>query len=251
MTIITAENVKKLLETVDAGLSAGLGKPVPGQMCVEAAVCFALGLPHSDDPGCVSQSVRELKIALNDSVVWSDNQSRARGLRRLAVAQLGTKGTLDEVEFARRAVMLLINKTLADFLDSQGQTEHANDCRQASDLASARKAADAVWAANAARAAANAAWAAAYAAYAAYAVAWAARAYAIWAAVADAVAKAVDAVWAADAVDAVAVAWAAKAAVAQMGQEQLAFDFAEGVVQILIDMKAPGTQWLGLTEENK
>jgi hypothetical protein len=215
MTIITAENVKKLLETVDAGLVKGLGKPVPGQMCVEAAVCYALGLPHSDDPGCVSQSVRELKIALNDSVVWSDNQSRARGLRRLAVAQLGTKGTLDEVEFARRVIMLLINKTLADFLDSQGQTEHANDCRQASDLASARKAARAAvaWDANAV-----------YAARAAYAVAWAANA-------------------------AVAVAWAAKAAVAQMGQEQLAFDFAEGVVQILIDMKAPGTQWLGLTEE--
>ncbi len=37
---------RKLLEVVDAGLCSGLGEPIPGQMCVEAAICFALGLPR-------------------------------------------------------------------------------------------------------------------------------------------------------------------------------------------------------------
>ena len=36
---------RKVLKTVDAGLCSGKGAPEPGKMCVEAAVCFALGLP--------------------------------------------------------------------------------------------------------------------------------------------------------------------------------------------------------------
>lgn len=51
---ITREIASKVLEVVDAGLVKGLGQPLPGQMCVEAAVCFAMGLPHSDEPTCVA-----------------------------------------------------------------------------------------------------------------------------------------------------------------------------------------------------
>src|SRR5689334_8095566 len=100
---ITRDVAVRVLEVVDAGLSSGVGKPVPGQMCVEAAVCYALGLPHGDDPQCVSPALRSLKIRLNDSD-WSSNAARAKGLRRLALAQLGSKGVLDEKEFARRVV---------------------------------------------------------------------------------------------------------------------------------------------------
>ena len=66
--------VRKLLTVVDKGLSKGVGKPIPGQMCVEAAVCYALGLPHGDDPQCVANSLRQLKITLNDSY-WSSNKA--------------------------------------------------------------------------------------------------------------------------------------------------------------------------------
>ena len=51
---ITQEIAAKVLEIVDAGLVGGVGKPVPGQMCVEAAVCYAMGLPHGDEPTCVA-----------------------------------------------------------------------------------------------------------------------------------------------------------------------------------------------------
>lgn len=82
---------RKVLETVDAGLSSGLGVQKPGKMCVEAAVCYALGLPHGDNPPCVGVAVRAFKIRLNDSG-WSSPEARAKGMRKLAIAQLGSDG---------------------------------------------------------------------------------------------------------------------------------------------------------------
>src|SRR5690606_30726578 len=108
---ITREVAVKVLDTVDAGLVHGKGDPVPGQMCVEAAVCYAMGLPHSDQPACVAPALRQLKIALNDKA-WSSPQARAQGLRRLALAQLGSAGVLDEVEFTRRVAEMAIRKAV-------------------------------------------------------------------------------------------------------------------------------------------
>ena len=98
---ITKAIARKVLDTVDAGLVGGVGVPAPGHMCVEAAVCYALGLAHGDDPGCVAPALRALQIRLNDSN-WSSPTSRAAGMRRLAVAQLGSAGVLNEKEFTRR-----------------------------------------------------------------------------------------------------------------------------------------------------
>jgi hypothetical protein len=81
---------KRVLKVVDKGLVNGVGKPEPGRMCVEAAVCYAIGQKHDDDPVCVHDDVRSLKIDMNDSLAWSDDKARARGMRRLAIAQLGT-----------------------------------------------------------------------------------------------------------------------------------------------------------------
>ena len=86
---ITEPLIRKLLATVDAGLTAGVGVPEPGKMCVEAAIAFALGEPHSDGPTCVHPVVRAGKIALNDCA-WSSDLARAKGLRRVAIAQLGS-----------------------------------------------------------------------------------------------------------------------------------------------------------------
>ncbi len=80
---------RTVLNVVDAGLVRGLGSAKPGQMCVEAAVCFAYGLPHSDNPPCVGAAVRAFKIRLNDAA-WSSDQARAKGMRKLAIAQLGS-----------------------------------------------------------------------------------------------------------------------------------------------------------------
>lgn len=95
---ITREIAEKVLATIDAGLVAGIGAPVPGKMCVEAAVCYAMGLPHGDEPACVNSVLRNLKITLNDQA-WSSDKARASGMRRLGLAQLGSAGTLDARAF--------------------------------------------------------------------------------------------------------------------------------------------------------
>ena len=99
---LTESIARKVLKTLDAGLISGLGKPVPGQMCVEAAVCYAYGLKHSDNPPCVGSAVRAFKIRLNDSR-WSSNAARTAGMRALSIAQLGSD-VIDQGAFAKMVV---------------------------------------------------------------------------------------------------------------------------------------------------
>ncbi|MGD9881234.1 MAG: hypothetical protein AB7F22_07695 [Reyranella sp.] len=254
MKKITKKIAAKVLEVVDCGLSHGVGIPEPGKMCVEAAVCYALGLPHGDDPQCVSPALRQLKISLNDKC-WSSPMARAKGLRRLALAQLGSKGVLDDSEFAKRVAELAIRSSVPVALRAAASIHKNAEHRQKMLDAAARcekkgtkAAANAAYAAYAAAYAAATA-AAANAAYAAYAAAYAAAnaAYAAYAAYAAATA-ADNAAYAAAAATAAAYAAAAAAAANAATRDRSLAEFAEGVVQILIAMGAPGCQWLYLTE---
>lgn len=92
---ITEQHVTKILHLLSFGLTKGLGKQEPGQMCVEAAICAAMGLPHSDDPPCIGSAVRLAKISLNDCK-WSSNMARAEGMKKLAIAQLGSDALVQE-----------------------------------------------------------------------------------------------------------------------------------------------------------
>ena len=208
MIEITRDIATKVRDAVDAGLVHGVGIQEPGKMCVEAAVCFALGLPHGDDPGCVSAPLRRLKIRLNDSS-WSSNQARANGLRRLAIAQLGSKGVLDDAEFVRRVASMTIRRSVPVCLRRAAKLnpKHA-EALEAKSVARTVRAADAA-AAYAADAAADAAAYAAYAAAAAAAYNAADAAYAADAAAYAAYAYA--AAYAADAADAADAAYAADA----------------------------------------
>ncbi len=129
-------SVRRILDVVDAGLTIGVGRPQPGRMCVQAAVCYALGEPHGDKPQCVAQAVRLLAISLNDAV-WSSPQARAAGMRRLAIAQLGTAGTIDEGEFARILADLTIRQILPIALRTVGLEEEAVRCEQEGTLEAA------------------------------------------------------------------------------------------------------------------
>jgi hypothetical protein len=234
---------RRVLEVVDAGLVHGMGAPEPGKMCVEAAVCFAMGLPHSDEPTCVAPALRRLKIRLNDSR-WSSDQARSKGLRRLAIAQLGSAGALDEKEFAKRCARLAIQTSVPTALRaaaSLAKSERKERLLAAADLCereptevNARSAKDAAYAAEAAAAYAADAYAAAYAADA-HAAAYAAEA-------------AAEAAYAAYAAAYAAYAYAAAAADAAYAADRSLAAFAEGVVQILVEMNAPGCEWLRLTE---
>lgn len=110
ITTVGLPLARRVLQIVDQGLVYGIGKPIPGQMCVEHAVCYAMGVVHSDNPECVHPRVRDAKVELND-MNWSDGKARARGLRRLAVAQLGSNN-IDPYEFARWTIVHLLRDIL-------------------------------------------------------------------------------------------------------------------------------------------
>ncbi len=235
---------RKVLSVVDQGLSKGLGTrgegDEQGEMCVEAAVCYALDLPHGDDPGCVSLVLRSLKIRLNDSN-WSSKKARAKGLRRLAIAQLGSKGNLDEKKFVKRLADYAIYVSTPNALRSA-----ASICKNEKHKAALCEAANRCEKEGTRNSAINANKVAYAAAYAADAAAAYAAAYA--AAAADAAAYAADAAdAAADAAAYAADAAAAYAAKKQTRDKSLAA-YAEAVVQILIDLKVPGCEYLYLTE---
>jgi hypothetical protein len=246
MNNITRELAAKVLEVVDAGLVLGLGEPVPGEMCVEAAVCYALGLPHGDDPACVSRAVRSLKISLNDRA-WSSAGARAKGMRRLAIAQLGSAGTIDDTEFAKRVAEMTVRKMVPIAMKAAASVQTNAEHRDA--LIAAANLCEAVdkGGASAARGAACAAAADASSASAARACA---AAYAAASASASAAASASSSSYAAAATVACtyAVATAAHVASAADACDGTLSDFAECVVQILIEMRAPGCEWLDLTE---
>jgi len=168
MVEITHAIARKVLTVVDAGLVKGVGNRKLGEMCVEAAVCFALGEKHGDEPTCVDPILRAFKIGLNDAE-WSSTKARANGLRRLALAQLGSAGAFDATDFAHRLTMMTVNKIVPRVLRVAAAMKlpgkHSEALEQAAKACESAETSDA--ASYAARAASDAASAASYAASAA------------------------------------------------------------------------------------
>lgn len=192
----------KLTEIVSAGLVKGLGTPEPGKLCLEAAICLALGEAHGDKPSCVAAPDNAFAIRLQDAYPGTPEE-RAKLFLPLGLAQLGTAGT-DRKPWAKLLVEGTIRKVLpmwlrnaaekqsdkthraallaaADKCESDGTQESAMHARDAADAAQPATAAYAY-----ATAAADAATAAAADAYAATAAAAYAYAYAAAIAAADA-----------------------------------------------------------------
>jgi hypothetical protein len=240
--IIDRALASRVLEVVDAGLISGKGVPEPGKMCVEAAVCFAMGLPHSDQPACVSPVLRKLKISLNDRA-WSSNAARAVGLRRLAIAQLGSVSALDEKAFLGHVVEMTIKKIVPRAMRSAARVQKSHAHKDALEAAAVKCETDADRAS--ALEARDVARSAAYAAAYADADAAAASASAAYAASYDADAAAASAS-AAYAASYAADADAASAAYAYAARDRELSFYAEEVVRILIAMKAPGCEFLDL-----
>lgn len=60
----------------------------------------------------VHEVLRSVKIELNDISGWLNNKARARGLRRLAIAQLGSDEKFDSKLFSTKVVQLTSSKYL-------------------------------------------------------------------------------------------------------------------------------------------
>ncbi len=121
----TIKHAKEVIRLVNFGLTKGLGEPKEGKMCIEAVICKVFNLPHGDNPECVGEEVRKAKIALNDCR-WSSNLVRANGMKKLAIAQLGSN-TLNQEKFkqklkletAKKILPYLIQKNYEDTKDDR------------------------------------------------------------------------------------------------------------------------------------
>jgi hypothetical protein len=126
------------------GLCSGVGTRT-GQMCIEAAICAVLGEPHGDKPSCVTSSVRAFKICLNDAN-WSSAEARAKGLRAVGIAQLGSKGTVDDIAFSTRiaelTIRILLPRLLRDLVKTPEALAAALRCEQEGTQAAAESAAE-------------------------------------------------------------------------------------------------------------
>ena len=256
MQQINREFASKVLETVNAGLVGGLGIAKPGQMCVEAVICYAMGVKHGDKPSCVGAAVNSFMIRLNDAS-WPTDKDRTETLRRISIAQLGSN-TIDQKEFARLVTLETIRKMIPIALRAAAKLnpkfadeleEQSLVCEGITDLETGRKAAQdssdlalRVRAAAADAAAADAYAAAAADAYAAYAAA----AYAAYAAAAAADAAYAAAAYAAAAYAAAAYAYAAYAAAA--ARLEVLKEAAQIGLDALIELKSPGVEFLDLCE---
>ena len=248
MDFITLDQQKVLAkfdEALGRGLCVGKGDR-NGQMCIEAAICYALDLPHGDDPACVTSSVRSFKIKLNDSSRWTSPASRAKHLRNLGIAQIGSKGVVDDKLFSTILVKQVIQKlipTLFRDLYPNKWVDLVNACEKEGSQKAARALANAAvdaavdaaaYADAAAAVAANAAAAAAAADTANAAVDAAAYAAAAVAAnAANAAAAAVDAAYA-----------AANAKRKSHDPEKYLILAASLALDVLKELKSPGCAWL-------
>jgi hypothetical protein len=111
---ITEELARKVLAIIDKELSEPLFQPRIAFVSVEGPLCDVLSRPRpspsSDGLGWASPALRILTGCLHECR-WTSSKARAEGLRRLALAQLGSHA-LDDREFARRVAEMTIRTVL-------------------------------------------------------------------------------------------------------------------------------------------
>jgi hypothetical protein len=236
---ITREVAEKVLSVVNAGLVNGLGEAKPGNMCVEAAVCYALDLPHGDRPlTCVGSAVNSFAIRLNDAR-WPSDKDRTDGMRKFSIAHLGS-ASIDQTAFSRLVIDGVRRKIVPMALRCAGEfnpdlKEDLENAAVACETAVDRDELCAVVAKGRDLAYKVRAYAAdAYAAYAAAAAYAADAAYA--------------AAYAADAAYAYAYAYAADAAYAAAYRLKVLQATAQIGVDALIELQSPGCEYLDLCE---
>ncbi len=250
---LTRKVAEKVLKVVDAGLVSGLGKAKPGQMCVEAAVCYALGLPHGDNPPCVGESVRSFKISLNDCK-WPTDEDRTKGMRKLAIAQLGSN-EIDQTKFLEIVGFKCITQILPVIVQNAITEDKDNDfckkqnkelkpmiskLKKAKDFEEAEKLAEKVWDIYASASAYASDYASAYAS--AYASDYA-YAYASASAYASAYASDYASAYASD--YASAYAYREKNPIFNL---QVLNMTTQAGLEALIELKSPGCEWLDLCD---
>jgi hypothetical protein len=252
--VVDLRQAKRVYDLVGAGLVKGVGKPNPGEMCVEAAICFALDEPHGDQPKCVGGQDRSFSVTLNDAA-WSSNEARAKGMKRLAIAQLGSNqlSEAQRQEWLRLLVTGTVRKIVPIALRSAASLHHLQEHKDA--LESEAKKCESVEesaACSAAWSAAESAWSAARSARSARS-AWSAESArsAAWSP-----RSAAESAWSAAESAACSAAESARAAAraaesAESARDQVLSTMAEVAVDAYIKINTPGAELLKQIEQDQ
>lgn len=109
---ITLTHINNLLKLFESGLVNGAGHDV-NHFCVQQAVHRVLDndlddAQKSDRPPtwCVREDIRTFGIHLNDEKGWRDEKARAEGLKRFAIAELGSSEVWPSKFYEKLAVRL-------------------------------------------------------------------------------------------------------------------------------------------------
>lgn len=94
--------VRRVLGYLKHGLTRGLGMGGDGKMCVQHVLSTVSGEGKGDDPSCVWHDLRDLMVTLNDAG-WSSNAARAEGLKRLAIAEMGSAEWIRKMPYGQYA----------------------------------------------------------------------------------------------------------------------------------------------------
>jgi hypothetical protein len=114
MKKITKKHIEDLLKLFSRGLISGAGQD-PNHFCVQQAVHKVLDgeleAQKSDRPPqwCVKDEICSFGIRMNDAHGWGGVTNRAKGLRRFAVAELGSN-KINYADFHRKLVDKLSGK---------------------------------------------------------------------------------------------------------------------------------------------
>jgi hypothetical protein len=212
---MNAETVAEILSAIDAGLVHGsVAADLPGQTALWGAIRSVSRSTRIAEP------LVRLSVRLNDAY-WSSTAERAKGLRRLAIAQLDSGKSFDDAEFGRRVIDLLAGEIVPVALRSVSLLGAADLCERERTVESIKDARVVLQSQPDSYATRHAVDSCTFA----------------LGTVADV----------ALAVDAAEMAAAADAFMRNAGRDAVLARFAEGVVQILIGMRAPGRRWLGMT----
>lgn len=137
--MLDKSTIEKFDKILTRGLCCGLGHS-EGQMCIEQAITVVLNLPFSDRPTkCVTDEIIDFKISLNDKG-WSSPENRAKHLRNIGLAQIGSKGIVNGQEFLQKLQIKIIGRLIPDLFrtfGSKGMLVVADICENASTVENA------------------------------------------------------------------------------------------------------------------
>lgn len=126
MSEISKEVVLLIIADLERQLASSAENSVAGRMIVQQAVCAAFAERYLETPSTVAPMLSAVTIGLNNAT-WSSDFECGKGMRRLAIAQLGTAKDFDSNRFLYCLAGVLVRKWLPRLLRHMAEFDKVNE----------------------------------------------------------------------------------------------------------------------------